>query len=125
MPAIHIHDDQVRRLHHAFAHGGWGGKNVAVVQPHRKIAIHRGHVAALVQSSAKKDNFPTMLAFTWHGLRGWERQPRLNAAYGNPVSWRLQTLLHSITFLMAEIGTASMPAGEGKSYNHLRAGLGL
>ncbi len=41
-----------------------------IVKTHRKIAIHRSHIAALVQGPAKEDNFAAMLAFARHGLRG-------------------------------------------------------
>src|ERR1700676_1407881 len=41
---VHIHHDHVRRLHHAFAHGGRRGQNVALVEAYGKIAVHGGHV---------------------------------------------------------------------------------
>src|SRR5438445_2679598 len=45
-----------------------------------------------------------MLAFAGHGpCKGGNSRPRLNAAYGNPARWRLQTLLHTITFLRSPI----------------------
>src|SRR6266446_4978418 len=46
-----------------------------------------------------------MLAFARHGSnKGGNSRPRLNAAYGNPARWRLQTLLHTITFLRSPFG---------------------
>jgi hypothetical protein len=56
-----------------------------------------------VQRSAEEDNFAAMLAFASHASKSCfervKRPPRLDVAYGNPASWRLQTLLHTITFL--------------------------
>ena len=51
--AIHIHDHQIRRLHHALAHGRRGGEDMLGVKAHRKIAIHRSHIAALMQRPSK------------------------------------------------------------------------
>jgi S-adenosylmethionine:tRNA ribosyltransferase-isomerase len=55
-----------------------------------------------------------MLAFAGHGLRGLERPPRLDAAYVTPARWRLQTLLHTITFLRSPFRIASLVGSEDR-----------
>ena len=84
--ALHVHNDQVRRLHHALAHGRRSGQDTVFVQAHRKIAIHRGHVAPLVQGPAEEDDFAPILTFAGHRFREGGPQAPAVSAYVNPTS---------------------------------------
>lgn len=103
------------------------------VKAHGKIAIHRSHIAALVQCPSKEDNFAAMLAFTGHGLTrvgtaspGSMSRMVTQAAGGYK---RFYTLLHCCNAKMQEsmetfflenhgVGSSSRDLAE-KSYNQI------
>jgi hypothetical protein len=65
---LEIDNDQVRRPHHALAHGCGSNQYSSGVEPNRKIPIHPSYKTAPVQHAAETYNFVSVFAFARHLL---------------------------------------------------------
>src|SRR5208337_1319497 len=63
MRALHIHDDEVLRRHHAFVDTGGRGENAFGIQTNGEIAFTGDDIAAFVQPAANAANLSTILIF--------------------------------------------------------------
>src|SRR5215471_9903669 len=69
--ALQVHNDQVRGLHRALAHGGGRYQYAVLVQANRQIPIHSRHETTPVHQFSQVDNFGSRFSFVSHRVK-WE-----------------------------------------------------
>ena len=57
--------------HRAFADAGGRHQDPLMIQPHRKISVHRRHEATLMQHASVANNLFPVFAFSGHGKLSW------------------------------------------------------
>ena len=64
--ALHVHDDQVVGMHHAFAHARGRGQDALGIQADADVAVVGGHPALLEDQAADLANVLAVLALRLH-----------------------------------------------------------